>query len=531
MRHSLLFLFLIFLGLEACLVYGQQPLYQFGGAESDSWDAIAPIPRTASAVFALGYQRETRIQDSAFLAPDRGLVLASMTETQVEIWGNMYSRGNTQIHDLVPVGDSVFVFGNAFSYLVYRGDTLIPNNGRNSAFILCLDAAGNVLQQHFFNSRGAVLGQAAVWQANEGELVTLLQIRDSLLVDQQLFVPQAETASLLLHWSPDLELMWSRLIDGSGEIEGNHLRSVDDELYVAGRFKGEIQVQSDAIATTTAGFDGFVFSTLADGSERFIRHLKGQFEDDIFTLDVNEEAVYFGGQFIGNLALQNLEIVAGLQVAGYVGAMDRDGEALWLHPVRGSSITLAVSNIKSLEDHIQFIIWTGRQTSFQGDTLEQPTAVGQLHSIVARIDRNGQKTDWHLWPGDEILFLRQFIALGTKRFITAEMQGRFAGHVSRGFFDALLIDPSVSTFSPSPSISPSQMTLFPQPAGRKLCFDAPFSPPYSYTIYNLQGVPIARGTTVDDCLSIAPFPVGSYVLQLISQDGQDTISKLWIKGK
>lgn len=531
MRHSLLFLLLIFSGLEAWVVNGQQPLYQFGGAESDSWDAIASLPQTASAVFALGYQRKTRIQDSAFLAPDRGLVLASMTETQVEIWGNMYSRGNTQVHDLVPVGDSVFVFGNAFSYLVYRGDTLISNNGRNSVFILCLDAGGNVLQQRFFNSGGAVLGQAAIWQADEGELVTLLQIRDSLAVDHQLFVPQAETASLLLHWSPGLELMWSTLIDGSGEIEAKHLRSLDDELYVAGRFKGEIQAETDVIATTTAGFDGFVFSTRANGREQFIRHLKGQFEDDVFTLDVSKEAVYFGGQFIGNLALQNLEIVAGLQVAGYVGAMDRNGEALWLHPVRGSSIALAVSTLKAVEDHIQFIIWTGRETFFQDDTLEQPTAVGQVHSIVARIDRNGEKTDWHLWPGNEILFLRQFIALGTKRFITAEMQGQFAGHVSRGFFDAMLIDPAVSTFTPLPSISPSQMTLFPQPADRKLYFDAPFSPPYSYTIYNLQGVPIARGTTDDHCLSIAPFPVGSYVLQLISKDGQATISKLWIKGK
>ena len=145
MRHSLLFLLLVFWVCHAFFgfhVYGQQPLYQFGGAESDSWDAVASIPNTESAVFALGYQRETQIEDSVFFAPDRGLVLASMTETEVELWGNMYSRGNTQIHDIVPVGDSVFVFGNAFSYLVYRGDTLISNNGRNSAFVLCLDGRG-----------------------------------------------------------------------------------------------------------------------------------------------------------------------------------------------------------------------------------------------------------------------------------------------------------------------------------------------------------------------------------------------------
>ena len=294
--------------------------------------------------------------------------------------------------------------------------------------------------------------------------------------------------------------MWSTLLDGTKEIEAKHLSSVEDELYIAGRFKGEVHAETDTLVTTTAGFDGFIYSVRANGSERYIRHLKGQFEDDIFTMDVSQEAVYFGGQFIGNLELQNLEIIAGLQVAGYVGAMNRDGEALWLHPIRGSSISLAVPTIKAFEDHIQFIIWTGQKTFFQGDTLEQSTAVGQVHSIVARLDMNGQKTAWSLWPGDEILFLRHFINLGAKPFIAAEMQGRFAGYTSRGFFDALLIDPSISTFSPSQSISSTHLTLFPQPADRQLCFDVPF----------LQPTPILYIVSMEASSSAALLPIPAF---------------------
>jgi hypothetical protein len=533
MRHSLL-LFLILslcpVGVVHTTLYGQVVLQQFGDTQTDTWDALSSLSDGEATCFALGYQRQTRVADETFLAPERGVVLGKMDKSAVELWGNLYSRGNTQIHDICPAPEGVYVFGNAFSFLLYQGDTIFPTNGRNTAFILHLGLDGELQQALHFNSRGAVLGQAAIWQEDASQLVTLLQIRDTLQYQGLSWAPRATTASLLLHWTPDLQLQFGTLIDGSGEIEARHLKSIDDEIYVAGRFKGQIDSQTDTLFTRTADFDGFIYAARASGSERFIRHLRGQFEDDVFTLEVSKDALYFGGQFIGNLRLQDIEILTGLQVAGFIGAMDRSGEGLWMYPIRGTSISLAVTAIHPQGDELLFSVWTGASTVFQGDTLWQPTTVGQVHSVLARTDLAGQLLEWNLWPGDNILYITDFIRLGSDLLVAAEMMGQFAGVSSRGFFDVLLIDPDATASYSETAVSTSEIQLYPQPAGGLLCIDGPFPPPYTYEIIALSGQTLRTGRLSTSCLPVSHLPPGSYVLRLIPDGPQRPLSKLWIKG-
>ena len=535
MGHSFPIHLILSLGLWASgsiVVYAQDVLYQIGDTQTETWDALLPSSEGATSCFAMGYQRQTRVLDEEFTAPERGVVLGKVNESSLQVWGNLYSRGNTQIHDICPASDGVYVFGNGFSFLVYQGDTIFPTNGRNTAFILHLGPNGNLQQAIHFNSRGAVLGQAAVSPEESPELITLLQIRDTLRIEGQSWAPTATTGSLLLHWTPDLELKFGTLIDGNGEIEARHLQSIDDEIYIAGRFKGQIEGQTDTLFTRTADFDGFIYAGRTSGSERFVRHLRGQFEDDIFVLEVNKDALYFGGQFIGNLRLNDIEILTGLQVAGFIGAMNRSGEALWMHPIRGTSISLAVSAIHPLEDELLFSIWTGSTTIFQGDTLQQPTQVGQVHSVLARTNLEGQLLEWQLWPGDPIIYITDFIRLGSEVWVAAEMTGQFAGLSSRGFFDVLLLDPNTSTAYLSPEPSPPHLRLYPQPARHELCIDIDGSYPSQlrYELMDLSGRLLETGVLSHSCLSVSGLPTGSYILRLIPDSSHQHMSQIWIKG-
>jgi len=532
MRDSLLFSFflsLAFLLLCSWSIEGQEVLHQLGDRETESWDAVSKEKGQEQVLFALGYQRETLVADQRFVAPDRGVVLGKMTTSSVEVLAHLYSRGGTRVHGICRSPQGLYVFGNAFSFLVYNADTLFPTNGRNTAFILHLDTAGQLQNVRHFNSQGAVLGQAALWQAEANQFLSLLQIRDTFFLEGQEWVPRAATASLLLHWSPDLELQAGTLIDGIGEIEASHLKSIEDEIYVAGRFKGRIETATDSIFTPTADFDGFILSLQTQGQERFIRHLRGQFDDDIFTIEASEEAIYLGGQFIGNLRLQNLEILTGQQVAGFLGAMRRSGEALWLHPVRGSSISTAVSAVYPQAEELLYAVWTGETTIFQGDTLQQPTMPGQVHSILGRTDLSGQAREWNLWPGDNLIYITDFIPLQEDLVMTAEMMGRFAGARSRGFFDALLLDPNGTSSLPTTSDFTSDLKLYPQPARHKLCI-SPFSQPYNYQIFTAAGQFIESGRLSSPCLPIDQLTSGAYVLCLQIPETDRPQCILWIKG-
>jgi len=532
MRHSLLSIFIfitILLFLAPLGSSAQQVVQQLGGAESDTWDALSPALDSTCTVFALGYPRETQVDGQLYTAPGRGVVLGCLSDTESTVWGNLTSRGNTRVHNICPSPQGRYVFGNAFSFLVYQGDTLISTNGRNNAFVMQLDTLGNLEKLIHLNSEGAVLGQAALWHRESNTLLTLFQIRDTLQWDNQNWAPRATTASLLMRWSPELNLQWATLIDGTGEIEGTHLKSIEDELYIAGRFKGQISGQTDTIFTPTADFDGFIYAASTQGTERFIRHLRGQFQDDVFALEVNAAAVFFGGQFIGNLRLQNIEILTGLQVAGYLGAMDREGNALWMHPVRGSSISLAVTAIHPTSDEVNWAIRTGEITTFQGETLQQPTSVAQVHSIRLRTDQQGEFKAWQLWPGNPIIYITDFLWVNDNLRVAGEMMGQFAGTQSRGFFDALLIDPSSSTSTYIEYTVPQALKLYPQPARNQLCVNLIRHNWKAYQLISLSGQLIQQGSFEEPCLDISQLPPGPYVIRLIPPHNQPPIQQLWIK--
>jgi hypothetical protein len=532
MKHSLLgssFFIAMLLIMNAINSEAQEVIQQLGGQETDIWDAVSPDYDTTNTLFALGYQRNTQIADESFTAPDRGVVLGRLSDAEPFVWGQLYSRGNTVVHDICPSPYGIYVFGNAFSYLIYRGDTLFSTNGRNTAFIMQLDSLGAVQAFISMNSEGAVLGQAAVWQDQSTQLLSLFQIRDTFQWINNFWAPQATTASLVLEWSPDLHLQTATLLDGSGEIEATHLRAIDDEWYAAGRFKGQINRLTDTLVTPTADFDGFIYAAQTGGQERFIRHLRGQFEDDIFSLEVSQQAIYFGGQFIGNLRLQDLEILTGLQVAAFVGAMNRSGQALWMHPIRGTSISTAVPALYPETDRLRVSIWTGETTIFQGDSLHQPTTVGQVHSICLHLDEQGHFQRWQLWPGDPIVYITDFLASRDGVRVAAEVMGQFANVNSRGVFDAFLIDPSsTSSFSYRQPSAPS-LRLFPQPAQDQLCIQERDERFTSYELYSLTGRPVQAGTLRSNCLSVSHLPAGTYVLRLICSGQTPPIQKIWIK--
>jgi|GEM_PF-1192107 len=510
--------------------HGQEVLLQLGDVESESWDAFSSSAN-GSQVFALGFNRETQIEGEVFSSRERGVVLGRIEDQQIFSWGHLSSRGRTIVHDIVQKDSNIYVVGNAFSFLTYRGDTIIFPNGENNSFILHLNFSGALTRHIHLQGKGAILGQAARWSATSGgALVTLYQFTDTVIVDGESWTAEATTASLVLHWSSDLSYIGGRLIDGTGIIEGRQLETFEDKVFVAGRFKGSIASATDSIFTRTADHDGFLYVYQLGGSEQFISHLRGQYEDAVHALAVDENAIYLGGQFIGNLRLGNREILTGLSVAGFIGALDRSGEVIWLDALRGSSNFTAVRNIALNGENVHFIAWSGALTTYRGDTLLEPTEVGQVHSILARCNASGTLKDWKLWAGQPVIYALSFHFQGEALRVTAEMMGEFAQIESRGFFDALFIDPMVTNNTPfRPSSLPYDYALYPQPADQSL-FLSP-SPPLNskLLVYDMSGRLLQSSIWSSEGISVAQFPAGQYVLLVLPPKGSPPIRRVWIK--
>ncbi len=510
--------------------HGQEVLMQLGDDESEGWDAYS-CTTNGSQVFALGFNRTTVIDGVEFTARERGVVLGRIEEQQVTSWGHLSSRGRTIVHDIVQQDSSIYIQGNAFSFLTYRGDTILASNGENNSFILQLTTSGDLVKHIRLRGKGAILGQGARWSGTPGgALVTLYQFTDTVSVDGESWTAQASTASLVLHWSSDLSYIGGRLIDGSGAIEGEHLETFDDEVFVAGRFKGSIAAATDSIFTRTADHDGFLYVYQIPGNERFIKHLRGQYEDAVYALAVAQDAIYLGGQFIGNIRLGDREILTGLTVAGFIGALDRSGQVLWLDALRGSSSFTSVRDIARREDDLHFIVWSGGITTYRGDSLIEPTEVGQVHSILAHCDASGQLRDWELWVGQPVIYAQSFHFQHEALRITAEMMGQFAGIQSRGSFDALVIDPQSTSSHPlDPTSLPKDYAVYPQPADESL-FLAPAPPLKSELfIYDISGRLVYNSVWSSEGIPVAHLPAGKYVLLVVPPTNAPAIRRVWIK--
>lgn len=492
-------------------VSGQEVISHVGGAGSDNWDALS-YKDDGEMIFAMGFRQETLVNGQNYAAIDRDVLLGSYREADPEIFGQLSSAGHTEVAFIKASPAGFTIGGNAFSFLVYRDDTLFSDQGVNKAFVLDLDEEGNPESMLVFEAAASAIMVDGEWLGNE--LSVLLQITDTLSIGQQLFIPKAERAGLILQFDQDLGFQNGALLDGEGSIMPVGLEADTGFLYAGGNFQGALYYGADTIQTRTADDDVFLVKIHRSGDLAFLKHIRGVYQDELRDLDVSNERIFLCGQFIGAIAFDQLEVITGLSVAGFAGTFDTEGNALWLEALFGDNNITSFEKIHISENELSLAAFVGMRSVFQNDTIQIASMPGQINSLLFTLSMDGSLKKWSTFEGSPLFLISDVLSLsGQEKVIAAVFSGHYQQISSRGAFDLLLLRESTSFLSP---VIRSVPVIYPNPVLDMLCLED--SPEIGrYSIYNTSGILIMEGKVEGDCIDVGHLQSGYYVFLYLSE--------------
>jgi hypothetical protein len=501
---------------------GQEVITHLGAEFTESWDAIEE-KQNGQLLFALGFTDATTISGNEYTAEDRDVILGSFSDGNIEIFGQLASAANTHIAFLASNQSGIYLGGNAFSFLVYQDDTLFSETGQNKAFLLKLDHSGKAVGVMTIDANQSALLQDGVLK--DQKLTTLLQVNDTVRIDGDLYIPTADQAGLLVAVDSTFHYQNAILIDGGGQISPTQIAQHANNIYIAGQFQGTVISGGDSIMTRTADNDGFLLKLTHAGDHQFMKHLKGVYEDDVAALAVDSNQVYLCGQFIGAIEFDDIQIITGLSVAGFVGAFDHSGQAQWLHPLFGSdNVTSVVDVYRQKNGDILLSAFMGERIIFQGDTIQLEVQPGFVSSVIIQLNENGELLDRTVFKGNPIIFIDQISTYNDAPLLAAAFSGMYQDKTSRGSFDVLLLK-MLATFNEVVKIKP--LLTYPNPASENILLRKSFHDA-QYQIYNLNGLLVMSGRLQNNRIRIAELPLSTYFLRIRDKDGQFWGSKFTI---
>ena len=503
--------FLAFIFLTSLNMGAQEVDVRLGGLNSESWDAI-DCDEQGDCFFAIGFRESTEIKGIPYEAIDRDVLIGSYRTGGIMIYGQLASASDTKVAFLDLEQGRIFLGGNAFSFLTYQGDTLFQSKGDYKAFVLELNTEGQLLAFQMLDATASALMEAGAF--SHQKRISILRINDSVRVDQNTFIPVADETILILQWDSLLRLVAGFQIDAKGNMETSAFTLSDSALYLAGNFKGVMLLGKDSIETRTADSDGFLIKMGYKGHLLFVKHLKGVYEDEVRAIALGRDRIFVGGQFIGGIEFDGIQIVTGLSKAGFVGAFDLDGRALWLEAVRGDDVITAVHGLEAVGQDLLMSAQMGKEIIYRGDTIGHSSQPGAISSILVEMDARGQLRDWHLFPGDPLVIVSRILGKGETPVIALEFTGMFEGVVSEGGYDLLLLQWDFSRAGP---IGYSQFSVYPNPCSGILHFPDALQGS-SYRIFDVEGRLHLTGKLEDANLDVSQLRSGMYSIWIVSTE-------------
>ncbi len=188
--------------------------------------------------------------------------------------------------------------------------------------------------------------------------------------------------------------MWAVSFGDTEQDEGTGITlDKQNNLYITGKYKGNVSFGSTKLTAKGAGFDVFVAKIdIATGQPSLAISLGGDGDDEGYGIACDAQgAIYLAGSFSGNASFGSFPLSSQGKSDGFVAKLDDAGKVLWAAKM-GGSLDDIVRSVAVDSDGYAYVTGTF-QTAPQAEATfgsAKLTSKGENDGFVARIDPLGR---------------------------------------------------------------------------------------------------------------------------------------------
>lgn len=308
-------------------------IQSFGGLDNESLDDLH-VMENDNIVLAGSFEGDMEIANTSLQSfGQEDLYCAIYEGTNLVSAFSMGGDFEEQLSGVTSFDDKLTIFGSYSITADFDTISLTTSLGSKGLFLAQYNLTGEVQWAKSIEGNILSIG-GGIASDSDGNIVVTGYFFDTLIIDTDTLIANSDEGDLFVIKLDDLgTLLWSRQAGDDGIMRATEVVIDDDDnIIIAGKFKGIATFNDQTIQTNTADHDIFVAKMDKDGNFIWGKKLGGVFEDDFGDLALDDNGnIYLTGYFLGVMSSSDgWEIQGnGLNRNIYIIQLSIDGTVNW----------------------------------------------------------------------------------------------------------------------------------------------------------------------------------------------------------
>ncbi|MGK0391204.1 MAG: hypothetical protein ACI94Y_003966 [Maribacter sp.] len=322
-------------------------IQSFGGTNNESLDALHII-ENGNIILAGSFENDIEIAITSLSSTGQEDIFCAIYEGEDLL--NAFSMGGNfeeQLAGVTSFGNKITLYGSYNIAADFDTISLNTSIGSKGLFLTQYNLQGEV--QWAKSIDGNILSiSGGIASDSDGNIVINGYFFDTLIIDTDTLIANSDEGDLFtIKLDNDGDLLWKNQAGNDGIMRATGVAiDTEDNIIIAGKYKGEATFNDNTIQTNTADHDVFVAKMDANGNFIWGKKLGGVFEDDFGDLAIdNDGNIYLTGYFLGVMSSNDSWEIQGNGINRniYIIQLNSDGEVNWGHSLGGTQDDFATS--------------------------------------------------------------------------------------------------------------------------------------------------------------------------------------------
>ncbi|WP_341225852.1 3-coathanger stack domain-containing protein [uncultured Arcticibacterium sp.] len=251
------------------------------------------------------------------------------------------------LKDVIDDGVGNYYAIGSYTNTEIDGSNFESQGGNRDVILMKLNANGDVLWKKRIGGDDYDYGQSISFY--DGKVYVAALVRNGFNLNtpyqrgvNEQVLPEEVFSTLLVSYSEEGELLWTKLLDASIEVFPRALKATDKGLFLTGFFSGDTDFQSlsdsGGVTYSSAAFNrkGFLVRYDLDGNLIWANVLNSDTEVFVQDVAIYEDGLYVTGFYTGKLntegeagSIMNISD-SGIEVDNFLIKYDVNGSYVWL---------------------------------------------------------------------------------------------------------------------------------------------------------------------------------------------------------
>lgn len=395
------------------------------------------------------------------------------------------------------------------------GGILLKNEvGAKSIFVAKINPAGDILWARSFDG-SALKEVRGIDTDKTGNIYITGYFRDEIYFGDTTLIASGETAVFVAKLDQAGKPKWARQFGGRNDTRGIGIGTIEgEEIAVVGYYNDTTYFDNFSLPAKTFDRDIFVLGLDSIGNTRWAKRAGGVFDEEPLAVKIgSNHEIWITGYLVGVLTLeegfsiQSTNATSDLLLLQY----SREGKPIVASTYGGTSPTQ--SNAIDLNDNEVILGGVYKGNVNLPDNLA--TADNNEAGFVGAFDMNGQALWARSIQSNEAVFVNNVIKKNEKIWVIGSYQGTLmAGEQSlpnEGGFDAFIASLSLPPTSAHSPTTPIKLRVFPNPVSDTLFLEGK-GDLQAVSLEDAAGKTVYKGQHPSQ-IEVSNLPAGVYFLK------------------